>query len=60
LLHVKAEEEKNSTLLRRIWIRFQGASMGAYVLYGRIDATPETDSKTGKIVEIISFSALIP
>jgi hypothetical protein len=45
-------------ILRRIWIRFQGASMGAYALYVLIDATPKTDSKTGKMVDFISSSAL--
>jgi hypothetical protein len=41
-------------ILRRIWIRFQGA----YALYVLIDATPKTDSKTGKMVDFISSSAL--
>jgi hypothetical protein len=42
-------EEINYPILRRIWIRFQGALMGAYSLYVPIDATPKTDSKTSKI-----------
>jgi hypothetical protein len=36
----------NIPILRRIWIRFQGASMGAYLLYVPMDATRKTDSKT--------------
>jgi hypothetical protein len=31
----------NVPILRRIWIRFQGASMGAYSLYVPMDATEE-------------------
>jgi len=45
-------------ILRRIWIRFQGASMGAYLLYVRIGATPKTDSKTSKIGAFVSSSSL--
>jgi hypothetical protein len=37
--------KKISTILRRIWIRFQGASMGAYLLYVPIDATAENGFK---------------
>jgi hypothetical protein len=45
-------------ILRRIWIRFQGASMGAYLLSVPIDATPKTDSKTSKMGISVSSSSL--
>jgi hypothetical protein len=35
----------NVPILRRIWIRFQGASMGAYSLYVPMDATGENGFK---------------
>ena len=55
------EEEINVLILRRIWIRFQGASMGAYLLYVPIGATPKTDSKTSKIgIFVFSMSLNIP
>ena len=52
------EEGTNMPILRRIWIRFQGASMGAYLLSVPIDATPKTDSKTSKIGIFVSSSSL--
>jgi len=55
---LRNEAKTISTILRRIWIRFQGASMGAYLLYVPIDATQKTDSKTSKIVEIVFASFL--
>jgi translation initiation factor 1 len=41
-------------ILRRIWIRFQGASIGAYLLYMAIDATDENgfkDKQDGYIIK---------
>ena len=55
---VRPLEKINSIIWRRIWSRLQGASMGAYLLYVRIDATPQTASKTSQIVEFISSSGL--
>ncbi|MGD8836663.1 MAG: hypothetical protein PVJ19_17100 [Desulfobacteraceae bacterium] len=51
------EEGINTTVLRRIWIPFQGASMGAYALYTPIDATPKTDSQPSKIGALIPSPA---
>ncbi len=59
-LPLRDEEETNVPILRRIWIRFQGASMGAYLLYVLIGATPKTDSKTSKIGAFVSSSSLSP
>jgi hypothetical protein len=42
----------------RIWIRFQGASMGAYLLYVPIDATAKTDSKTSRMGTFIPADSL--
>jgi hypothetical protein len=50
-------EETNVPILRRIWIRFQGASMGA-LLYAPIDATRKTDSKTSKMGAFVSSTSL--
>jgi hypothetical protein len=55
-----AEEGINAIILRRIWIRFQGASMDAYLSYAPIDATPKTDSKTSNMMAFIPSSALRP
>jgi dodecin len=52
-------EETNAPILRRIWIRFQGASMGAYLSYAPIDATWKTDSKTSKMGAFVSSTSLI-
>jgi outer membrane lipoprotein len=48
----------NVPILRRIWIRFQSASMGAYLLYVPIDATRKTDSKTSKMGTFIPADSL--
>jgi hypothetical protein len=42
---LRDEEGTNIPILRRIWIRFQGASMGAYSLSVPIDATGENGFK---------------
>ena len=51
-------EQIKSTILHQIWIRFQGASMGAYLLYVLIDATQKTDSKISKMVDFICCTTL--
>ena len=58
---IRVVEEINSTILRRSWIRFQGASTGAYFLSVPIDATKnqKTDSKTSKMVEFIFSTTLL-
>jgi hypothetical protein len=37
---IRLAEKNNSTRRRRIWVRLQGASAGAYLLYVPVDATP--------------------
>jgi hypothetical protein len=44
----------NVPILRRIWIRFQGASMGAYSLYVPMDATGENGFKDKQDWDIYS------
>ncbi|MDM8516970.1 hypothetical protein QUF76_12275 [Desulfobacterales bacterium HSG16] len=48
----------NSIRLHRIWICFQGALMGEYLLSVPINATQKTDSKASKVVEVILSTAL--
>ncbi|MDM8515417.1 two-component regulator propeller domain-containing protein [Desulfobacterales bacterium HSG16] len=56
---IRVVDEINSIRLRRIWICFQGALMGEYLLSVPINATQKTDSKASEIVEVISSTALI-
>jgi len=49
-------EKNNSTRWRRIWVRLQVASAGAYLGYVPADAMPQTGAKTSKAEELF-FSA---
>ena len=51
-------EKTNVPILHRIWIRFQGASMGACLLYAPIDATRKMDSKTSRMGTFVSSTSL--
>jgi hypothetical protein len=56
---IRIVAKTNATILRRIWIRFQGASMGAHSLYVPIDATQKTGSKTSNMVAFVFATILI-
>jgi hypothetical protein len=55
---VRAQARNNSAGLRRIWVRLQGTSAGAYGWYVPVDVTPETRVKTSKVVELFLARAL--
>ncbi|MDM8516270.1 hypothetical protein QUF76_08740, partial [Desulfobacterales bacterium HSG16] len=57
--NLRVVDEINIIRLHRIWICFQGALMGEYLLSLPINATQKTGSKASKVVEFISSTALI-
>jgi hypothetical protein len=49
-------EKNNSTRLRRIWVRLQGTTAGAYLGYVPVDVTP--GAKTSKVGELFFSTSL--
>ncbi|MFH1147064.1 MAG: peptidoglycan DD-metalloendopeptidase family protein [Pseudomonadota bacterium] len=59
LLLLRDSAENNCSRWRRILVRIQGASKGAYLSYVTFGATRETDQKTSKVGQLLLAASLV-